>query len=78
MGLARMSDHGFVKVMFDQKTRKLVGAHIIGDEASTMVHQLIFAMHMEATADDLYNMVYIHPALPEVIMKAVGNAMGQF
>lgn len=78
MGSARLSDHGFVKLLFEKKSRKLVGAHIIGDEASTLIHQLVLAMSLHATADDLLNMVYIHPALSEIVRNAVRKAMPQF
>lgn len=74
MGSARLSDHGFVKLLFDKKSKKLIGAHIIGDEASTMIHQLIIAMTLNATLDDLLKMIYIHPALPEIVRNAARKA----
>jgi len=74
MGLARMSEHGFVKVLFDKKTKKLLGAHILGEEASTMIHQAIYAMTYGATVDDLLNMIYVHPALPEIFRNACRSA----
>ncbi len=76
MGQARRSEeHEFVKLLFHKQTRKLLGAHIIGEEASTLIHQLIFAITMGATADDLVKMIYVHPALPEVVRNAAGNAL---
>ncbi len=78
MGMARMSSHGFVKLIFDKKTERLIGAHIIGDEASTMIHQLIYAMTFKAKVEDLVNMIYIHPALPEVVRNAGRNALEKF
>jgi len=78
MGEARLSDHGFVKLLFDKKTKKLLGAHIVGDEASTMIHQLIYAMTFNATLDDLLKMIYIHPALPEIVRNACRDARRQF
>lgn len=77
-GMARMPDHGFVKLLFDKKTQKLLGAHIIGDEASIMIHQAIYAMTYSATLDDLLNIIYIHPALPEVFRNACRNAKKEF
>ena len=78
MGMARMSDHGFVKLIFNKKTRKLIGAHIIGDEASDMIHQLILAMTLKAKVDDLVDMIYIHPALPEIVRNAARRALEEF
>ncbi|MFQ5620401.1 MAG: dihydrolipoyl dehydrogenase [Candidatus Nanoarchaeia archaeon] len=77
-GMARKPDHGFVKLLFDKKSRKLLGAHIIGDEASNMIHQLIYAMTFNAKAEDLLNMIYIHPALPEIVRNAVRKAQRMF
>jgi mycothione reductase len=70
MGMARISEHGFVKMLFDTQNRRLLGCHIIGEEAATMVHQAIYALTFKATVDDLLKMVYIHPALPEVFRNA--------
>jgi mycothione reductase len=78
MGSARLSEDEFVKLLFHKKTRKLLGAHILGEEASDMVHQLIYAMTFGATADKLLEMIYIHPALPEIVRNAARKAMDEF
>ena len=70
MGMALLSDSGFVKILIDRKTRKILGAHIVGDEASDMIHMLIAFMTKNGTLDDLLNMIYIHPALPEIVRNA--------
>lgn len=70
MGMARLSESGFVKVLVHRETRKFLGAHIIGDEASDMIHLFILALTLEATLDDTLRMIYIHPALPEVARNA--------
>jgi len=74
MGMALRSEEGFVKLLFDSSTHKLMGAHIVGEEAATMVHVLVMAMHKEATLEDLQEMIYVHPALPEVIRNAARQA----
>jgi len=70
MGMALLSDHGFCKILVDRPTQKILGAHIVGAEASNMIHMLIAFMSKDGTLDDLLNMVYIHPALPEVVRNA--------
>jgi dihydrolipoamide dehydrogenase len=77
MGMARQSDHGFVKILIGQTDRKILGAHIIGDEASNMLHMLIALMYKDGTLDDLLNMIYIHPALPEAVRDAARDARQQ-
>jgi dihydrolipoamide dehydrogenase len=70
MGMALLSQGGFVKILIDRKTRLILGAHIVGDEASDMIHLLIAMMNKQGTLDDLLNMIYIHPALPEIVRNA--------
>ena len=74
MGMALLSDHGFCKILIDRKTRGILGAHIVGEEASDMIHMLIALMNKQGTLDDLLNMIYIHPALPEIVRNAARNA----
>ena len=70
MGMALKSNHGFCKLIVEKGSRKLLGAHIIGEEASNMIHMLIAYMKMGATIDDMLDTIYIHPALPEIIRNA--------
>ena len=74
MGMALRSEEGFVKLIFEKGSEKLIGAHILGEEASNMIHMLIYAMTYGATLDDLLGMIYIHPALPEVVRNAARKA----
>jgi len=74
MGLARQLDHGFVKLLFDRNTQHLLGAHIIGEEASDMVHMLIVLLQKQGTLQDLLDMIFIHPALPELVRDAARDA----
>ena len=63
---------GFVKLLIDPATRLLLGAHIIGYQASTLIQQLVTAMNVSITVDELArNQLYVHPALPEVIEQAL-------
>jgi len=62
-GMARRSDHGFVKIIFNRDLRTIIGAHIVGDDAATMIHLFIGLMKKNGTLDDLLDMLFIHPAL---------------
>ena len=74
MGMALLADHGFCKVLIERSNRKILGAHIVGDEASDMIHMIIAFMNKQGTLDDLLNMIYIHPALPEIVRNAARKA----
>lgn len=74
MGLARQLDHGFVKLLFERRSGRLLGAHLLGDEASNMIHLLILLMKKDGTLADLLAMIFIHPALPELVRDAARDA----
>jgi mycothione reductase len=62
----------FVKILADPDTRLLLGAHIIGPAASTLLQPLIQAMCLGNTVDDVAcGVLYIHPALTEVVEQAL-------
>ncbi|KAI9034632.1 pyridine nucleotide-disulfide oxidoreductase [Hyaloraphidium curvatum] len=78
MGDALLSEEGFAKLLFEKTTKRLVGAHIIGAEASDMIHLCISYLYFGATLDDILRFIYIHPALPEVVRNAARNARATY
>jgi mycothione reductase len=61
-----------VKVLADPATRLLLGAHIIGPQASAIIQPLIQAMCLHNTTDEVASgVLYIHPALTEVVEQAL-------
>ena len=71
-GWAMEDTESAVKVIAHAETRRLLGAHIIGPQASTLIQQLIQGMHFDLTVDQMaHHQYYIHPALPEVVEQAL-------
>ncbi len=71
-GWAMEDTESFVKVIAHRDTRRLIGAHIIGPQASTLLQQLVQGMVFDQTVDEMARgQYYIHPALPEVIEQAL-------
>lgn len=71
-GWALEDTTGFVKLIADAETTEILGAHLIGPEATTLVQLLIQAMSTGQTARDLAATQYwIHPAMPELIENAL-------
>ena len=68
---------GFVKLVFDNKYGELLGAHIIGHEATEMIAELGMAKALEATWNELAATVHAHPTLSEAVMEAALDALGQ-
>jgi mycothione reductase len=71
-GWALEDTTSFCKLIADRSTRRLVGAHIIGPHASSLIQQLIQGLRYDATIDDMaHGQYYIHPALGEVVENAL-------
>ena len=74
MGMALRSDEGFVKLLVSPIDRRILGCHIIGHEASVLIHQVITLMQLKGTLDDLLSTTFIHPALNEIVRNAGRDA----
>lgn len=75
MGKAIGDDDGFVKLLVAPGTGKILGCHILGTDASTLIHEVVLAMTLGATADEIAGTIHIHPALSEVVQRAASNLM---
>ncbi len=75
-GRARGMDdvEGFVKVIGDAKTDRLLGVHILGADASTMIAEAAMAMEFAASVEDLARAFHAHPTLPEAMREAAAAA----
>lgn len=68
---------GFVKVIADAKTDRLLGLHILGPRASDLIAEAALAMEFEATAEDIARTVHAHPTLPEAVKEAALGVDGR-
>lgn|SRR5581483_2005197 len=73
MGHAIEDRDGFVKFLVSKKDGKILGCHIIGSEASILIHEVLIAMRLGAGIDSIARTVHIHPALSEVVSRAASN-----
>ncbi len=74
--LASGESEGLVKLVFDAKFGELLGASIIGAEATELIAELGLAKHLEATYEELIHTIHAHPTLSEGVMEAAGEAFG--
>jgi dihydrolipoamide dehydrogenase len=62
---------GFVKVVADTKTEKVLGATVVGPHATDIIHEMVLAVHTGATVETIAGMIHAHPTLAESIHEAV-------
>jgi dihydrolipoamide dehydrogenase len=74
--LAVGESEGFVKLLFNEPHGELVGAHIIGADATEMIAEMGLAITLEATYDDIASTIHAHPTLSEAMFEATEAALG--
>ncbi len=68
---------GLVKTIFDKKTGKLLGAHMVGAEVTELIQGFVVAMNLETTEEELMHAVFPHPTLSEMMHESVLDAYGR-
>ncbi len=61
---------GFVKILADAKTDKVLGAHILGPDAGTLIAEMVMAIEFGASAEDVARLSHAHPSLNEAVKEA--------
>ena len=61
---------GFVKILADKETDRILGAHIIGPSAGDLIQEIVTVMEFEGTAEDIARTCHAHPTLTEVVKEA--------
>jgi len=67
---------GMVKILFDPKTKEILGAHVAGADATELIHELLLAKTAELLPEDIATMIHAHPTLSEAVMEAARAAEG--
>ena len=67
---ANLATDGFVKILADAKTDRVLGVHILGPDAETMIAEAAIAMEFGAAAEDIARTCHAHPTLSEAIKEA--------
>jgi dihydrolipoamide dehydrogenase len=65
-------DSGFIKVLYDEETSLILGASIIGNEATELIHQFLIAINAKLGLNDLEKMIFAHPTLSESTLDLIG------
>jgi dihydrolipoamide dehydrogenase len=75
--IALGEDQGLVKTVFDAKTGRLIGAHLVGAEVTELIQGFVVAMGLETTEEELIHTVFPHPTLSEMMHESVLDAFGR-
>ena len=68
---------GFLKVIGDKATGELLGVHIVGPEATELIHEFAVGRTLEATLEEIVHTIHAHPTLSEAALEATLGALGQ-
>ncbi|MEI6535087.1 MAG: dihydrolipoyl dehydrogenase [Verrucomicrobiaceae bacterium] len=74
--LAAAEPEGFVKILYGEPHGEIIGAHIIGSEATELIAELNLAVTLEATMDEIEATIHAHPTLAEMLKEATEVAAG--
>jgi dihydrolipoamide dehydrogenase len=71
------SPEGQAKIVFDPRTRAILGASIVGAGATELIHELLLASRSELLLDDVADMIHAHPSLSELLMETARSGLGR-
>jgi len=76
-GKARCEDtrEGFVKTIIDEKTKKILGIHIIGQNASDLIAEATIIVKKGLKTDEIQGIIHAHPTLPEMIEESIQDSI---
>jgi dihydrolipoamide dehydrogenase len=75
--IALGEDQGLAKTIFDAKTGRLIGAHLVGAEVTELIQGFVIAMGLETTEEELIHAVFPHPTISETMHESVLDAYGR-
>lgn len=67
---------GLVKLIYDPKTKEILGGHVAGYNATEVIHELLLAREGELLPEDIATMIHAHPTISESVMEAARGAEG--
>jgi dihydrolipoamide dehydrogenase len=71
------ASEGQAKIVYDPRTRAILGATIVGAGATELIHELLLAARSELLLDDVADMIHAHPSLSELVMETARAGLGK-
>ncbi len=72
--LSLSESEGFIKIIFEEKTGQILGAHLVGVEVTELINSFSLAMKLEATELDIFSTIFPHPTISESIHESALDA----
>ena len=72
-GEAMVEEDGFAKAIVDAHSGRILGFHVVGPHAPILIQEVVNAMSTGGGLQGIYNGLHIHPAMPELIQRTLGN-----
>ena len=67
------AEEGFIKLVCEEQYGEILGAHMIGPSVTELIAELVMAMRLEGTAEDIMYTVHAHPTLAEAVFDAANS-----
>ena len=71
------STEGFVKIIYDAKYGELLGCHMIGNNVTELIAEIVTARKLETTGHEILNAIHPHPTMSEAVKEATAVAYGE-
>ncbi|KGE73163.1 dihydrolipoyl dehydrogenase [Spirochaeta lutea] len=68
--------NGLVKILFDPNTKEILAGHVVGYQATELIHEILLAKKAELLPEDIATMVHAHPTISEAVMEAARGVEG--
>jgi len=75
--VAAAHSEGFVKLLVSEEYGEILGAHIVGSDATELITEYVLAMKLEATAEEIHETIHAHPTMSEALMEASAAVYGE-
>jgi dihydrolipoamide dehydrogenase len=70
------ASEGFVKIIYEPTHKEILGAHVVGADATELIHEILLARTAELLPEDIATMIHAHPTLSETVMEAMRAVEG--
>jgi len=75
--VASAHSEGFVKLLVSENYGEILGAHIVGSDATELISEYVLGMKLEATAEEIHDTIHAHPTMSEALMEASAAVYGE-